>query len=311
MTAPQVSVVVPCLNEARYIGSLLEALSKQDFSDFEIIVLDSGSTDGSQEIVRRHIASAPSLPILLLGSSRRTIPSALNLGIRNSRGEIIARLDAHSLPAPDYLRRCLAVLSESGAEVVGGAWEIRPGGAGARADAVALAVSSPLGAGDALYRLNLARGTCDTDTVPFGCFRRKTWEAVGGYNENLLANEDYEFNFRVRRHGGRVHFDPSICCEYFARSTLVELARQYWRYGWWKGRMLRKYPRSLRLRQAVPVIWTLASGLLLAGGWMQPFAWVFLAVLWTGYLILVAGYSVWLATQSRRRWTLWPALAAA
>jgi hypothetical protein len=113
-----------------------------------------------------------------------------------------------------------------------------------------------MGAGDAAYRLG-GGGRIErrrVDTVPFGGFRRSHWRQIGGYNEQLLVNEDYEFNYRTRQSGGGVVLDPAIRCEYFARATLATLARQYFRYGWWKGRMLREHPRSIRLRQAVPAL---------------------------------------------------------
>jgi cellulose synthase/poly-beta-1,6-N-acetylglucosamine synthase-like glycosyltransferase len=125
------------------------------------------------------------------------------------------------------------------------------------ARAIAAAAGHPLGAGDAHYRLGGPAGA--VDTVPFGAFRRDLLDQVGGFDERLLTNEDYEFNFRIRKGGGTVWLDPAIRSEYVARATLAELARQYWRYGYWKFRMLVRFPRSIRWRQAVPPIFVLAA----------------------------------------------------
>jgi GT2 family glycosyltransferase len=133
---------------------------------------------------------------------------------------------------------------------VGGVWEIRPGAAGWTAEGIAAAAAHPLGAGDAAYRLKPEAGA--VDTVPFGAYRKSLIGQIGPFDESLLTNEDYEFNVRVRRAGGTVWLDPRIRSVYFARPTLGQLARQYWRYGFWKWRMLRRYPGTLRWRQGLP-----------------------------------------------------------
>ena len=151
----------------------------------------------------------------------------MNRGIDAAHGEIIVRLDGHSRPPPDYVGRALDALRETGAAVVGGMWEIAPGGPTLIAEAIARAVAHPIGAGNAAYRTARATdsGRTEVDTVPFGCLRKTTWEALGGFDERLLTNEDYEFNYRVRSSGSAVVPDPDIRCTYFARSTLAGLAR--------------------------------------------------------------------------------------
>ena len=103
-----------------------------------------------------------------------------------------------------------------------------------------------------MYRLNAKPGA--VDTVPFGSFRRELIDRIGAFDETLLSNEDYEFNTRVRESGGVVWLDPSIRSVYFSRSTLGKLASQYWRYGFWKLKMLKRYPHTLRWRQALPPV---------------------------------------------------------
>ncbi len=139
---------------------------------------------------------------------------------------------------------------------VGGVWEIQPGATTWIARSIAVAAAHPLGVGDAMYRL--AATASEVDTVPFGSFRRTLIEQIGGYNESLLTNEDYEFNTRIRQANGRVWLDPSIRSVYFARSTFKELVRQYWRYGYWKWRMLRHFPDTVRWRQALPPLFVLS-----------------------------------------------------
>ena len=139
---------------------------------------------------------------------------------------------------------------------VGGVWEIRPGADTWIAKSIAVAAAHPLGVGDALYRHT--NQSAEVDTVPFGSFRRALIDRIGYSTKSLLTNEDYEFNARVRKAGGRIWLDPSIRSIYFARSTLLELIHQYWRYGFWKWRMLRRYPDTLRWRQALPPLFVLS-----------------------------------------------------
>ena len=307
---PRVSVVIPSLNEARHIERLLDALRQQDWTDFEVIVADGQSTDGTPDIVCRYAWAHPDLCLKVVGNPLRSIPSGLNIGIASAAGEIIVRLDGHSRPAPDYLSRCVSVLTESGAAVVGGVWDVRAGGPDVVARAICLAVSSPLGAGDALYRLNATRQPQDVDTVPFGCFHRCTWQAVDGYDQSLLTNEDYEFNLRVRQRVGAVRLDPGIRSEYVARPTWGALVRQYWRYGWWKAQMLKRHPTSLRLRQAVPLAWSGGSLALLGLAAVWPPGRLVALGVWLVYLaILILAGGRLTVTAPARRWALWPTLA--
>jgi succinoglycan biosynthesis protein ExoA len=189
-------------------------------------------------------------------NSVKTIPSGLNQAIRESRGEIIVRLDAHSIPIPEYVERCVSAHESNKGDNVGGVWEIRAGADTWIAESISFAAAHPLGVGDAMYRLNAKAGA--VDTVPFGSFRRTLIDRIGAFDETLLSNEDYEFNTRVRESGGTVWLDPAIRSVYFSRSTLTKLAAQYWRYGFWKFKMLKRYPHTLRWRQALPPVFVLS-----------------------------------------------------
>lgn len=264
----RVSVIIPCYNERRTIGSLLEAIYKQTYplGDLEVVIADGMSTDGTRDAIHAFSKSHPELVIHVVDNPDRIIPVALNRAIEQARGEVIIRLDAHSIPRPDYVEQCLAVLENTGAANVGGVWDIQPSVENWLARSIAAAASHPLGAGDARYRTSGDAG--EVDTVPFGAYRREWLERVGPFNQNLLSNEDYEYNARLRQAGGVVWFDPAIRSIYYARGGLISLARQYARYGYWKARMLRLYPGSLRWRQALPPIFVLATILL---GLAAPF----------------------------------------
>lgn len=296
---PEVSVIVPCYNEARTIGGLLTALLSQTYptESLEVIVSDGGSTDGTRAVVAEIAASTPQLRLKLVDNPDRSIPAALNRALAAAAGRVVVRLDAHALPAPDYIARCVQVLAETGAANVGGVWDIRPGAERWVARAIAAAVSHRLGAGDARYRAGARAG--EVDTVPFGAFDRRWIERVGRFSEDLLTNEDYEYNYRIRQAGGKIWLDPSIRCVYFARPTLPALARQYWRYGFWKAQMLARYPRSLRLRQAIPPGFVAALVGLLAAAPFSPAAATGLVVLVAVYLAVLFGAALLQSARGR------------
>ena len=249
MSEPKVSVIIPCYNEQATIHLLLDALNAQSYpqKQMEIVIADGMSTDRTREEIAVFQGSHPAMTIRVVDNPKRNIPSALNRAIEAARGMMIVRLDGHSIPRADYVERCVQALSAGLGDNVGGIWEIRPGGSGRLARAIAFAAAHPLGVGDAGYRVgSQARSV---DTVPFGAFHRDLVDRIGYFDESLLSNEDYEFNVRIRQAGATVWLDPEIRSVYFARSNLAALARQYWRYGYWKLRMLLRYPDTFRWRQ--------------------------------------------------------------
>lgn len=268
----KVSIIIPCYNEQSTIRLLLDALHEQTFplADMEVVITDGMSTDNTRDEIAAFQKNHPVLNVRIVDNTLRSIPSGLNRAIENSRGEIIVRLDAHSKPYPDYVERCVAALEENRGDNVGGVWDIQPGADTWIANSIAVAAAHPLGVGDALYRH--AKHAAVVDTVPFGSFKRELIDRIGLFDETLLTNEDYEFNARIRKAGRRIWLDPSIRSVYFARPTILELARQYWRYGYWKWRMLRRYTNTLRWRQALPPLFVLSLIVFAAVSVFVPFA---------------------------------------
>ena len=308
---PSVSVVIPCRDEGEFIEDLLDAVRAQDFPPVETIVVDNGSTDRSVALVQAYAAKHGDMPLRVLHCARSGAAAAMNTGIRAATGDVIVRIDGHSRPRPDYIRRAVAHLHDPKAGVIGGVWEIVPGAPTLRARAIALAVSSRLGSGGAAYRHGDARRTPrDVDTVPFGCYSRALWKELNGYDDDLLVVEDGDFNYRVRQAGYRVILDPDIRCTYVPRRRMRTLGRQYLRYGWWKIPMLLRHPGAVRLRQLVPLGFvTTLVGLAIASVWL-PVARTLLLALLAVYGAAILGSALLVARRAEDL-RLWPPVAAA
>ena len=257
---PTVSILLPTLNERAYIRDCLDSLVAQDYSAVhEILVIDGGSSDGT-----RAVAACAGPLVRLVENVRVTAAAAMNIGIAEAKGEVIVRADAHTLYAPDYVRRCVEVLVETGAQNVGGL--MRPEGATRFGRAVAAATSSPVGVGPGRFHYGDRRE--EVDTVYLGCWYRSTLEEIGGYDESRLqwAAEDQELNFRLRKAGGVVVLDPSIRSTYFVRDTPRALWRQYFNYGVCKASTLVKHRALPTPRPLAPAALTAGAALAAVGG---------------------------------------------
>ena len=296
---PFVSVIMPIRNEERYLATSLESVLASDYAHdrLEILVIDGMSTDRSREIVQDYAQRYPFLH--LLDNPKSVAPRALNIGIGEAKGEIIVRMDAHALYAPDYVRQCVELLETTGAANVGGPQ--RAVGTNHTTNAIAVATTTPFGIGDAFFRY--ANEERWVDTVFPGAWRKSTLEALEGFNEEYVVNEDYELNYRLRQAGGKILVSPSIRCQYYVRGSLKALSRQYSRYGFWKVKTLIMNPDSLRWRQLAPPV--LVVAFLLSAG-ILPVNWMLGSAGPALYLLVSLIASIW--TASGRGWRYLPLL---
>ena len=252
---PTVTVIMPVRNEASFIERSLGAVLAQDYpaDRLEVLVVDGMSDDGTREIVRRMLAGRPNAR--LLDNPRRIVSTALNLGLAEADGEVIVLVGGHTLMIPDYVRRCAEALAETGADCVGGV--LNTVAETEVTQSIALAQSSRFGVGGASFRIGRNKGG-EVDTVAFGAYRRQVFDQIGGFDEELIRDQDDEFNYRLRAAGGRIWLDPRIRSTYYARSTLRSLGRQYFQYGYWKVRVFQKVPGSAQARHWAPPLFALA-----------------------------------------------------
>jgi glycosyltransferase involved in cell wall biosynthesis len=263
-----VAVVVPCRNEATTIERLLDGIAVQTRPPDEVIIVDDRSTDSTAAVVNAWTAANHARRIKIISGTGRGVAAAMNTGISSATSATIVRFDGHSVPQADYIERALTTLADAGRGIVGGVWVIEPGDDSPTARAIAAVVSHPLGSGGARYRTASTRtgnGPVAVETVPFGVYPRRLWEELGGFDESLIANEDFDFCFRARRAGAAVVLDSRIGSIYRARPTLRQLARQYHRYGFWKAQMLRKDASAWHWRQGPPV--AVIPWLLITAAW--------------------------------------------
>ena len=274
-----VSVVVPCRNERGYIVECLESIlrNNDDWGQLEVLVVDGQSNDGTREILEEYSQRWPQLR--WLENPGRTAPAALNIGIRNARGDILMRMDAHCRYPAGYIRKLVMWLEKSGADNVGGVWRILPGSDSMIARAIAVALSDPFGAGNAHYRIGTSEPKW-VDTVPFGCYRRNVFERIGLFDEELIRNQDDELNQRLLRNGGRILLVPDVTIDYYARDSIRKVALMHYQYGYFKPLAAQKAGRVGTLRQVIPAAF-LASLLLtlLVSPWLEIARWAFVAIL--------------------------------
>ena len=289
---PLVSVVVPCFRERERILVLLDGIRFQTYplDRLEVVVADGLSDDGTREILTKYTADHPELKVVVRDNAQRIIPAALNIAIRASTGDILVRMDGHSRPSQDYIATCVEMLRQGAGDMVGGVWSVKPAGEGWMKRSIAAAASHPAGVGDAHYRW--ATEPREVDTIAFWAFRREWIETVGYFDEGLQSNEDYDFNSRFRKAGGKIWLDPRIACDYFARPDLWSLAQQYLRYGFWKARMAVVNPSTLRWRQLLPPSALLGMAILLVGLFAARGFAVPLAIAMGCYAAVLVGSSI-------------------
>ena len=252
---PGVSVVMPVRNDAENLVQAVASVLAQDYPGrFDVFVAVGPSVDGTEEVAERLACDDPR--VHMVANPAGLTAAGLNAAVAGSAGEIVARVDGHAALPPGYLERAVTVLLETGAVNVGGVQHAE--GVTPFEKAVAAAMTSRFGVGDARFHYGGAPGP--VDTVYLGVFHRDALDNVGGFDETLVRNQDYELNWRLRDAGGIVWFDPKLRVDYRPRARLGALARQYFEYGQWKREMLRRHPRSLRWRQLVPPAALLANG---------------------------------------------------
>lgn len=278
---PFVSILIPIRNEVRHIPRCLQAVAEQDYpSDLiEVLVADGMSDDGTFELLQDWVVQTANRYVFQ--NPGKIVPTGLNILIPKAKGNVIIRVDGHCLIAPDYVRQCVVALTTSGAENVGG--RMTAIGSNAFGMAVAAATSVPFGIGNA--RFHYSDKEEFVDTVYLGAWPIYVFKNIGLFDEELVRDQDDEFNYRLRSSGGRILLSPKINSCYTVRSKPLTLWKQYFQYGFWKVRVLQKHPRQMSVRQFVPLVFVLALILTLLLSLLVSWGWLALLILLATYLV--------------------------
>ncbi|MFI5349317.1 MAG: glycosyltransferase family 2 protein [Elusimicrobiota bacterium] len=297
---PLVTIAIPCLNEAPFIERCVRDALAQDYpaDRLEVVVADGGSRDGTRELLASLAAADPRLRVI--DNPGRIQARGMNGILRIARGGVIARFDAHSEYAPDYVSECVAALKRTGADNVGGAARARA--ATPFQQALCAALDSPLGVGGAGYRSADAEGY--VDTVYCGAYPRGVFERVGMYDPGAAVNEDAELNQRIAAAGGRIYLSPRIVVFYYPRASLPALAKQYFRYGQGRARTIIKGGRLPRLRNVGPFLAVLTGAALAITAPRSPVTWGALAL----YMVMTGAEAVRVSFRrpGARALVVWP-----
>jgi len=284
----------------------LGAVADQDYpsNQIEVLVADGMSEDGTFELLRDWAEEDKNRYVFQ--NHGKIVPTGLNILIPKTKGEVIIRVDGHCVIAPDYVSNCVRHLEEEGVDGVGG--PMHTIGENLISQVTALAMSSKFGVGNSSFRTENGQ-TKLADTVPFPAYTRTIIEKVGLYDEELVRNQDDEYNYRIREAGGKILLAEDVLSEYFSRGSLKKLWKQYFQYGFWKVRVMQKHPHQMSLRQFIPLMFVLSVITAIVLALSVSWGWIVLFTILGMYMAVNLGFSALIA--AKKGWELLGLLPAA
>ncbi len=288
---PLITIIIPCRNEEKFIGKCLDSIIANGYhkDKLEVLVVDGMSMDKTRKVVEKYAQQHTFLK--LLSNPKKVTPSAMNIGIKASEGDIIIILNAHCFIANDFISKNIEYLNKiKDADCVGGMLNTINENNGIISAAIPMAIDSPFGAGGSRYRTRRDEGFI-VDTVPYAAYRRMVFEKIGLIDEELIRDQDEEFNYRLIKYGGKIYYTPLIKSYLYIRPNLKKLGKQHFQYGYWKIRVIRKHKMFSTWRHIVPtmLVFSLAGGAISA--LFSAIGLYFLILVAGSYLLLTAFFS--------------------
>lgn len=257
-----VSVVCPVYNEEKFIANCINSIIRQDYPKeyMEVFLVDGMSSDLTRSIIMDYVNRYSF--IHLLDNPDKIVPHALNIGIRKAKGDVLIRIDGHCTYPVNYISVLVRNLYELGADNVGAVWNTLPAKNTSLCKAIAVGVSHKFGIGNSLHKVGV-KDITETDTVPFGCFRKDIFDRIGEFDEELIRNQDDEFNARIIKNGGKIYLIPDLVIDYYARDSIYKVSKMFYQYGLFKPLVNKKLGFPATLRQFFPLLFVV--GLILGG----------------------------------------------
>lgn len=292
---PFVSLLIPIRNEDCHLDRCLKSVTQQDYPAdlLEILISDGMSTDNTRKIIKNW--EQKDSRISLFDNPQKIVPTGLNVLIPITNGDVIIRIDGHCIIDHDYVTNCVRHLREDGVDGVGG--PMRTVGEDFISEVIAAAMSSKFGVGDSSFRTESGQ-TKLVDTVPFPAYTREIIEKVGLYDEELVRNQDDEYNYRIRGAGGKILLAEDVRSTYFSRGSISKLWKQYYQYGYWKVRVMQKHLRQMSLRQFVPPAFVLSIIVSIILAFTSTWGWLVLTMIAGLYLVVNFGCSLLIAVKN-------------
>ena len=282
-TFPYISALIVCRNEDEYIKLSLQSVLDQDYPNdrYEILVIDGMSDDETvktaKQVTERYRAEHSKCPDThFLYNKKKILAAGWNIGIRNSKGKYVFRIDAHSEIPSDYISKCVTTITMHDAVCVGG--KIESKSIQGEDDTIAKVLSSPFGVGNSSFRVSNTEGY--VDTAVYGLYDRQIFDEVGYFDESLVRNQDIELHARIRNAGGKFYFNPEIKSIYYTRNTVKKMLRQAFQNGKWNPIVSQKTKGTLSIRHMIPFVFVLFTGIsTILGFFKRKFWYLELAVL--------------------------------
>lgn len=256
----KLSIIIPCRNEEKYIADCLDSVINTDYPKecLEVFVIDGQSSDKTRKIIEEYTKNFNFFHLMI--NKNKTVPYAMNMGIKESSGVYIIRLDAHGVFPNDYFSKLVSWSKKLDADNIGAIWITDVKNNNPKTNAIKTVLTSKFGVGDSFFRIGGIEQALEVDTVPFGCYKKEVFNKIGLYNHQLIRNQDIELNKRLKRNGGRIFLLPDLFSTYYARETFGGIAKNNFETGLWNilTVYITRRVTSLSLRHFIPLLFLLS-----------------------------------------------------